>query len=115
MLARLPKPIVIAMLVLGAFLAMPTVSQALVGALSGEPGLLIGLGLLAAVIAGLRWLAKAPREDRTAESVRAASVAIVAAVPPVARAIAGGTRWLLDTVKSAVIFLRGCRWPKALI
>ena len=49
MLARLPKPIVIAMLVLGAFLAMPTVSQALVGALSGEPGLLIGLGLLAAV------------------------------------------------------------------
>ena len=64
MLARLPKPIVIAMLVLGAFLAMPTVSQALVGALSGEPGLLIGLGLLAAVIAGLRWLALTPFAGR---------------------------------------------------
>jgi hypothetical protein len=119
MLARLPKPVVIALGVLAAFVALQVLWTPLLLFLigdGGELGLLLRLGLLAAVIAGARPLARVLNENRASlEKLGTASVAVARTIPPVARTIAGGTRHLFGALKSTVIYLRACRWPKALI
>src|SRR5438105_9969492 len=115
MLARLPRPVVIALGVLAALVALPTLWPALLLFLIGdgdELGLLLRLGLLVAVIMGSKRLARFFKEDPARlESLRTTGVAIVKTIPPLVRAIAGGTRWLVNALKSAVIYLGGCRWP----
>jgi hypothetical protein len=136
-LARLPKPAVIALAVLAGVVALPIVSTALplfLFADGSDLGLLFRLGLLVVVIVGSRRLAKHLKESpasretlRTgivaaakalpplARATRMAIVAVAKALPPLARAIAGGTRRLFHALESAVIYLCGCRWPTALI
>lgn len=118
MLARLPKPVVIALAVLAAFVALPTVWMALLRFLIGdgdELGLLFRLALLVAVIVGSRRLAGILKDDPAhLESLRTAGVAIVKTVPPLARTIARAARQFFNALKIAVIYLRGCRWPIAL-
>lgn len=119
MLARLPKPVVIALGVLAAFVALQILWAPLLRFLIGDGdglGLLLRLGLLAAVIAAVKPLARILKENRAAvESLGTASVAVARTVPPVARTVGGGTRHLFGALGSAVTYLRGCRWPKALI
>ena len=126
MLARLPKPAAIAAALLVAWIALPTVSAALLGALIGdgsELGMLLRLGLLVAVIAGSKWLVgylkdnPASRESLLTAGVAAtkAGVAAAKAVPPLARTIANATRQLFDALERCVTYLRGCRWPMALL
>jgi hypothetical protein len=129
-LARLPKPVVIALAVLAGLVALPFVWTALLLFLIGDGsglGLLFRLGLLVVVIAGSRWLARHLKESPTSreslrtasvavlESLRTAGVVVARTLPPLARTIAGGTRQLFHALKSSVIYLRGCRWPMALI
>ncbi len=118
MLARLPKPVVIALAVLAALFALPTVWPALLRLLIGdgdELGMVLRLGLLVALIMGSRRLAKALRENPAhLETLLTTGVAVAKTLPPLARAISGGARWLFDALKIIVIYLRGCRWPRAL-
>src|SRR5262249_38261603 len=129
-LARLPKPVVIALAVLAGLVALPIVWVALVRFLLGDGlglGVLFRLGLLVVVIVGSRRLARHLKESPTSreslrtagvavlESLRTAGVAVAKALPPLARAIAGGTSQLFHALNSAVIYLHGCRWPVALI
>jgi hypothetical protein len=129
-LARLPRPVVIVLAVLAGLVALPIVLLALLRFLLGDGlglGSLFRLGLLVVVIVGLRRLARHLKESPTSrESLRAAGVAVLEllrtagiaiakALPPLARAIAGGTSQLFRALKSAVTYLRGCRWPTALI
>jgi len=126
MLARLPKPIVIAMAVLAGCFVLPIAWIALLRFITdGGPGLSLWLrlGLLVAVVVGVRRLAKAWKEDpssleslRTAslETLRTTGVVVVKTVPPLARAIGIGADRLFDAVKRTIIYLRGCRWPIAL-
>src|SRR5262249_39690732 len=140
-LARLPKPVVIALAVLAGLVALPVVLPALLLFLIGDGsglGLWFRLGLLVVVIVGSRRLARHLRESPASrESLRAAGVAVLEllgaavvavlellrtagvavakALPPLARAIAGATSQLFNALKSAVIYLFGCRWPVALI
>ncbi|SDO26620.1 hypothetical protein [Afipia sp. GAS231] len=116
MLARLPKPVVIALGVLAAFVALQILWAPLLLFLIGDGdglGLLLRFGLLAAVIAGARPLARVLKENRA--SLLTASVAVARTVPPVARTITRGTGRLFNALGSAVTYLRGCRWPKALV
>src|SRR5215470_16565197 len=114
-LARLPKPVVIALAVLAGLVAWLALLLFLSGNGSGL-GLLFRLGLLVIVVVGLRWLARALKENPTAlESLRTAGVAVARALPPLARTIAGATSQLFNALNSAVIYLCGCRWPVALI
>jgi hypothetical protein len=129
-LARLPKPVVIALAVLAGLAALPIVLLALLRFLLGDGlgfGTLFRLGLLIAVILASGRLARhlkespASRESLRAagvaalELLRPAGVALAEALPPLARMIAGGTRRLFHALESAVIYLSGCRWPVALI
>jgi hypothetical protein len=118
-LARLPKPVVIALAVLAGLVALPFVWTALLLFLIGDGsglGLLFRLGLLVVVIVGSRRLARRLKESPTSlESLRTTGVAVARTLPPLARTIAGGTSQLFHALKSSVIYLRGCRWPKALI
>jgi hypothetical protein len=118
-LARLPKPVVIALAGLAALVALSTLWPALLGFLIGDGsglGFLFRLGLLVAIIVGLRQLAGSVTANPTAlASLRTAGVAVVKTLPPLARTISGGTRWLFQALKSTVIYLRGCRWPRALL
>src|ERR1700730_12258387 len=68
MLARLPKPVVIALAVLAGLVALPIVWPALLGFLIGDGsglGLLFRLGLLVVVIVGSRRLARGLKESPT--------------------------------------------------
>jgi hypothetical protein len=129
-LARLPKPVVIALAVLAGLVALPIVLPALLLFLIGDGsglGLLFRLGLLVVVIVGSRRLARHLKESPTSveslrtagvavlELLRTAGVAVARTIPPLARTIAGGTSQLFQALKSAVIYLCGCRWPVALI
>src|SRR5207237_1173483 len=118
MLARLPRPVVITMAVLAGLFALPY-WPALLRFLIGDGdqlGLLLRLGLLVAVIMGSRRLARFFKEDPARlESLRTTGVTVAKTIPPLVRAIAGGTRWLVNALKSAVIYLGGCRWPRALL
>ena len=118
-IARLPKPVVIALAVLAGLVALPIVLLALLRFLLGDGlglGLLFRLGLLVVVIVGSRRLARHLKESPTSlESLRTAGVAVAGTLPPLARTIAGGTSQLFHALKSAVIYLCGCRWPVALI
>lgn len=119
MIARLPRPALIAMAVLAGVVALQIVWPALVRALIGdgdELGLVFRFGLLAAVIAGVRPLARVLKENRASlESLLTAGVAVARTIPPLARTIAAAARQLFGALKRTVIYLRGCRWPKALI
>ena len=128
--ARLPKPVVIALAVLAGLVALPFVWTALLLFLIGdgsELGVLFRLGLLVVVIVGSRRLARHLKESPTSreslrtagvavlEWLRTAGVAVARTLPPLARTIAGGTRQLFRAIESSVVYLRGCRWPMALI
>lgn len=119
MLARLPKPVVIALAVLAALFALPTVWPALLSVLIGdgdELGMVLRLGLLVALVMGSRRLARALREDPAhLETLLTTGVAVARTLPPLARAISGGARRLFDVLEIIVIYLRGCRWPRASI
>jgi len=129
-LARLPRPVVIALAVLAGLVVLPIVLPALLLFLIGDGsglGLLFRLGLLVVVFVGSRRLARHLKESPTSreslrtagvavlELLRMAGVAVAKALPPLARTIAGGTSQLFHGLKSAVIYLCGCRWPVALI
>jgi hypothetical protein len=118
MLARLPKPIVIAMAVLAACFTLPIVWVALLSFLIGdgsELSLLLRFGLLVAGAVGLKRLVASWKEaPPSLEPLRETGVAIVKTVPPLARAIGRVTIQLFDILKRTVIYLRGCRWPIAL-
>src|SRR5262245_47834441 len=106
MLARLPKPIVIAMAVFAGWFLLPIVWLALLRFVTGGGpglGLWLRLGLLVAVVFGVKRLAKVWKEDpssleslRTAslETLRTTGVVIVRTVPPLALAIASGAQRL---------------------
>jgi hypothetical protein len=120
MLPRLPKPVVIALAVVTAWFILPDVWTAFIGFLIGDgselAALLLRLGLLVAVIVGSKPLLRVLKGSRPSlESVRTAGVAVAKTILPLARTIAGGTIRLFNALRIAVIYLRGCRWPKALI
>jgi hypothetical protein len=117
MLARLPKPIVIVMAALAVWFVLPIVWLALLGFLTGdasELGLLLRFGLLVAGGIGLKRLVASWKENPPSlEPLRETGVAVVKTVPPLVRAIGKGTRQLFDVLERIVIYLRGCRWPRA--
>ena len=126
MLARLPKSVVIALAMLAGLVALWIVFLALLRFLLGGGlglGLLFRLALLLVVVVGSGRLARHLKESPTSreslrtalESLRTAGVAVARALPPLARMIAGGTSRLFHALKSAVIYLCGCRWPMARI